>query len=43
VIGHIRAESWTRIFLAFIEKLGILASIKNGALETWFPTEDKVK
>jgi hypothetical protein len=41
-LGHIRAESWTKLFQAFVEKININQDIMEGILETWFPLEDKI-
>ncbi|KAM3132226.1 hypothetical protein pb186bvf_015686 [Paramecium bursaria] len=42
VLGHIRAESWTRLFQAFMEKIKLAEHALNGHIETWFPVEDKI-
>lgn len=42
MLGHIRAESWTKLFQAFVDKAGITKDIQEGVVETWFPIEDKI-
>ncbi|CAD8201588.1 unnamed protein product [Paramecium pentaurelia] len=42
VLGHIRAESWTKLFQAFMEKHKLNNDAEEGIIETWFPVEDKI-
>ncbi|CAK83968.1 unnamed protein product (macronuclear) [Paramecium tetraurelia] len=42
VLGHIRAESWTKLFQAFMEKHKLNNDAEEGVIETWFPVEDKI-
>ncbi|CAD8210939.1 unnamed protein product [Paramecium pentaurelia] len=42
VLGHIRAESWTKLFQAFMEKHQLDEDAQQGIIETWFPVEDKI-
>ncbi|CAD8109967.1 unnamed protein product [Paramecium primaurelia] len=42
VLGHIRAESWTKLFQAFMEKHKLNKDAEEGIIETWFPVEDKI-
>ncbi|CAD8123540.1 unnamed protein product [Paramecium sonneborni] len=42
VLGHIRAESWTKLFQAFMEKHKLHHDAEQGIIETWFPVEDKI-
>ncbi|CAD8124459.1 unnamed protein product [Paramecium sonneborni] len=42
VLGHIRAESWTKLFQAFMEKHKLHSDAEEGIIETWFPVEDKI-
>ncbi|CAD8172058.1 unnamed protein product [Paramecium pentaurelia] len=42
VLGHIRAESWTKLFQAYMEKHKLNNDAEEGIIETWFPVEDKI-
>ncbi|CAD8204292.1 unnamed protein product [Paramecium octaurelia] len=42
VLGHIRAESWTKLFQAYMEKHKLHEDALQGIIETWFPVEDKI-